>query len=366
MKRLICLLLILLLTDTYGTLVKFPRTIVPGMVTLTMGHTALTIDASGEKVGFIIPAPKTGTIEKIIFLTGNVTTGDTLKVSVQGVDLSNGDPDGTIHASGTVVVADGDDNAWKVVNVSSAVTLGQPIAIVIEYNSYVAGNIVINSNLSLSQNNAYSDIFVASWTKQARSPCVCLMYSDGGVETFNENVPALFTAVAPASNTTPDEIGNLIYFPFQCRVVGAVLNGRQSADFSFVLYDFSDNILAQTTLDGDNKQSTGDSPSFGYFTPVTLSSGTFYRITVKPTTTTAIRVYSIATSTITGHMEQLSGGTSVYYTTRADAGAWTNTATTRASVSLIVDQVHDVQGAGGEAPAGGTTVILESNWIKFE
>lgn len=67
------------------------------------------LDADGEKLAFVLPAPKTGNLAQVGFRTMIVTTGDTLKVSFQGVDEATGDPDGTPDQYRTTVIADGDD-----------------------------------------------------------------------------------------------------------------------------------------------------------------------------------------------------------------------------------------------------------------
>src|SRR5687768_9301872 len=90
----------------------------------------LTLDASGEKAGFVFPAPKTGALSKVHFFLGTVTTGETLAASLQNVDGS-GNPDGTADQSGTVAVASSDDNTWKTVTFGTtrSVTRGELLSL---------------------------------------------------------------------------------------------------------------------------------------------------------------------------------------------------------------------------------------------
>jgi hypothetical protein len=53
------------------------------------------IDATGEKYAAIIQIPKTGTISKIGFRTGTVTTSQTLRGGIETVDAATGAPTGT-------------------------------------------------------------------------------------------------------------------------------------------------------------------------------------------------------------------------------------------------------------------------------
>src|SRR5438093_3319795 len=101
-------------------------------------HVSFLIDASGEKVAFIVRAPKAGTITDIGFRLGVVTTGQTLKVSLQDVDGVTGNPDGVVDQSNTVAVADTDDELWKTVTLPGrTVVLGEVFAIVIEFNAAI-------------------------------------------------------------------------------------------------------------------------------------------------------------------------------------------------------------------------------------
>src|SRR5688572_2287311 len=73
---------------------------------------SLTLDASGEKIGWVLQAAATGAIDAIWFRTGTVTTGDTVDVRIETVDPSTGLPTGTLWSANTnvsVVIANGDD-----------------------------------------------------------------------------------------------------------------------------------------------------------------------------------------------------------------------------------------------------------------
>ena len=95
-----------------------------------------TLDAAGEKLGFIFSVGKTGNISKLVIRCGAVTTAETLKLSLQDVDLSTGEPDETEDQSGTFTPV---VNDWVEVTLGSsrAVTVGDLLAVVIEFDSTV-------------------------------------------------------------------------------------------------------------------------------------------------------------------------------------------------------------------------------------
>ena len=66
-----------------------------GTSSTTFG-TPMLLNAASEEAAGVLYAPKTGTISKIGFLTGTVTTGDTVDARMETVSAANGDPTGTL------------------------------------------------------------------------------------------------------------------------------------------------------------------------------------------------------------------------------------------------------------------------------
>lgn len=289
----------------------------PDPLQVGVGSTYEVIDSIGERLGIVMQVFTAGTIRKVHFRTGTVTTGDTIKASIQGVSVQF--PDGVIAKSGTVAVADGDDSVWKTVDLGAgtglAVTQGQWIAIVLEYDSYVAGNmrIVVSNQVARMINNGHyetSDIaapltsgslvvgssyfirtyvsdddftnvgaasnaagimFTATgttpthwahssnlgvWLKAAspQFPSISLEYSDG---TFANNMefasPFSQTPMTVSSSTNPDEVGNYFQVPYPCRAVGIWISGDLDNDVTLSLLGSDDTILSHCTMDSDNR-----------------------------------------------------------------------------------------------------------------
>lgn len=318
------------------------------------GNTVLTIDAAGERAAFVGRVQKTGNIRKIHFRLGLVTTGQTLLVSLQDVDLTTGFPDGTADQSGTVAVADTDDNSWKTCTLSAdrAVTLGDLLSIVIDWDS-TAGNLIVLSNSQVIYGNYYSVLHTASWAIQARGPIVVLEMDDGSICPMYGGYPAVPASVDTGSGSTPDEIAMYFSVPFPCRCSSVNFFGRLAGDADAILYDSDGStVLGSCSLDANLKTGTGDLSINGPFAPVALLANTAYRAAVKPTTATTMRLHYGDVS-VAAHMAALPGGTGCHWSERSDGGAWSQTATRRPAIWVTLEAFDDGAGGGGGGVIGG-------------
>ena len=86
---------------------------------------------------------------------------------------------------------------------------------------------------------------------------------------------------------------------------------------------------------------------------MTLAAGTVYRLVVKPTSATSLSVYRINAQSA-AMMDQMSGGQTMYETSRTDAGSWTNTTTQRIlGLDLFFDGFDDATGGAVETIYAG-------------
>ena len=224
--------------------------------------TGYLIDAAAEKVAFIFKIPKSGTITEIGFRTGAVTIADTLKIGLYTVDTSNNP---TTTAYGGMVAgtqATPAANTWYNVALGTncTATADDAAAVVIEFNSYVAGNLRIAAldGSSGSSGNICgfpeSKQYTASWANIAARPVFSIKYSDGSYGFIYGCYPvSAVTETAFNSSSTPDERGLKFSIPFPARLSGFWLNYRVtgvtgSADV--VLYDSDGTTVLQThTID---------------------------------------------------------------------------------------------------------------------
>jgi hypothetical protein len=328
----------------------------------------LLLDASGEKIGCVFRAPKTGTLAKVRFLTGTVTTGDTMKVSFQDVDMSTGNPDETADQYRTVSVANSDDSTWISTGLITtdgtdsggkrSVTRGDLLAIVIEFDSYVAGNLNINNTTGILDygNSTYTCLKTGgSWVKTSNTfGCFELEYDDGSLPYSDMLLPGFGAATTLASNTSPDEAALYFRFPVGVTVGGAYLYLDVDAAMDVVLYDTDGSTaLATVSLDSDVRSGTSANGTMVVFpSEIDLAANSWYFLAIKPTTTTAVG-YRRMTVRASASMDMFDLGQNAYLATRTDAGVWGATTTVRPRMSLLVTKIHDGAGGGGGVVIGG-------------
>jgi hypothetical protein len=323
---------------------------------LQSSSSALPLDGTSLRRAFILPAPRTGNLVAVHFLLGNTVTGRELLVSLQDVDPATGDPDGVVDQSGLVSVVDTDDFVWKtaVLDNPRAVVRGAPLAVVIEWSG-TAGSTNIEAGSALEVGNIYCDRYVSgSWAKSPRSPLVVLEY-EGGVTAATGGVLAGgSTAMDFNSGSSPSERALRFSLPFPVRVMGAGFFGRLTGDVDLVLYEGTTE-LASVSLDKDMKEATtADQDYHGYFAEsVELAKETVYRVGVKPTTGTNARIYVTDVSQA-GHLDGLPGGQKLHYSSRSGAGAWSDLATRRPIIYLLLE---------GFAASLAVVMVQASFWV---
>ena len=345
-----------------------PGLVIPSLVEYSSNLTASLIDAAGEKVAMICQAPKSGNIAKVRFTTGTVTTGDTVTVSLQTPNAS-GDPDGAIlgtgnSAYGSQVVLATDDNKSFLVTLTSpcAVTVGQWLAVVIEYSSYVAGNMQIVATAA-----AYSqafcipwlDTYTGTWTRTGGAVVTMFEYDDGSHAPSPAVLPfhlsgsvAIYTAVD--ADLDPHEYGNLFTVPIAMRAIGwwTSVYSTAGADYEVKLYSKTTadcDTVHTIAIDGDWGR-TLTYPIIGRFAePVSLVTGATHRITMHSTSSTGQRLYYIPVLAV-AELDALSWGQNCYGIRKSNAGAWTDINTMRYQIGIIVDQITTAAGGGGSRP----------------
>jgi len=305
----------------------------------------VVLDASGEKLGFIFRVGKTGNIEKIKFRLGNVTTGQTLKASLQNVDLANGEPDETEDQSGTVAVADGDDGDWKEVTLSSvrAVTAGDVLAAVVEFDSTVGDlelwTLALNESLIAYPSHKTG----GTWSHLVDAPLLVLTYDDGNSYFTPGVMPGVISTSTFNNTDTPDERAAIFTnFPWPAICIGAIGNIEFDGDCDIVLYEGT-TALATSSLDKDVRVGDFHSETMVIFpSEITLDRGSTYYLALKPTSATDTKLRNMF-SNIAGDLDMLEGGSNIHAATRTDAGDWTPATNQRISVALILKSIGAMQ-----------------------
>ena len=336
-------------------------------VSTAPAYANLTINTADDRVAVIFRVTKAGSIRTIYFRTGTVTTGATLDIRLETVDLGTGDPTGTLfgtNTNGACVVANGDDDVVKsaTLTADAVVAIGDLIALVIDNPDVSPGNMVLQTvGYYQGIGLPYHDFFDgATWAKGNSSPTtlVCgFEFSDGSFM----NVPGIhlagsITTHTFSSSSTPDVVGARFKLPYTCRVIGARVWSALTADMNLRLVTTAYNqgggtgILATMLMDTTVKRAASvyDFPII-FNGEVTLTKDTYYRLIAEPGASN-ISVYDMGVPSLAALDSFCSQD--FHLTTAKDPtgdGSWTNfnSGTFRAPYMGLIINGIDTGGAGG-------------------
>ena len=359
--------------------VGFPPGLIGGFIGAG-GFNNTVIDATGEKIAYVGRvwfAERTGTkaIRRVGFRFGTVVKagGSALTVSLQDVTTATGppaQPDGTPDE--TVAIANADagfaSNLWYRTNALSAdrtVTYGDLLSLVIEFDG--AGRLGADAvNIAYGANGGYFPIqsgvlFTASWANFAsRGGNSVLEFDDGTFGTLDWSNPMTgFNVHTYNSGSTPDEHAMAFTVAAEIKIDGiGVVCGPTgtSADLEIVLYAGT-SVLQTLAVDAHTVPTSGSGWIRGPIPETTLSPGTTYYISAKPTTANNIQANSIDVSDA-NHLELWSLGSAATYSTRTNAGAWAAaTSTRRLLASLRISSINEASSGGGGIPIIGGNIV---------
>lgn len=159
------------------------------------------------------------------------------------------------------------------------------------------------------------------------------------------------------SNTsTPDEYGMYFRLPTgTCstyQISGVRLGCLIAANFDVLLYDTNGTtVLASVTVDVDQQNATTHG-AYNYLfadaTLPTLTAGSYYRLVVRPSTATAMGPLQYFTFRADADKTAILGNAAdVQYTTRTDAGAWTQDTNRLFAMQAIIVALDAGTSTGG-------------------
>lgn len=313
----------------------------------------MVVDASGEKAAYIFRAPADGTITEVLFRTASITAADVM-VRVETMDESTGFPTGTLWDTDTEVAmsfSTGLTQFWRtaVLTAGATVQRGDLLAVVV---SWVAGSTAV-MGLNLTQRAfPYTALFTASWAKQnAPVPMVVLNY--GGDYYLPVGCSSGVTSASISTSTTPDEVGNLYTPLFTQRVIGLTALADFDGACQLTVYDSANTVLATTSIAPATRQGVnGGAVELALDTVIELEAGESYRLVFTPTSTTSVNVQAWVVDAAAG-LATAPGGAEFVYTSRVDAGTWSETTTQQAMIYPIIDGIEMGGGGGGRLVNGG-------------
>lgn len=312
------------------------------------------LDAAGEQFASVLQAPKTGSIRKIGFRVGTVTTATDTQVRIETVDLATGLPSGTLWAANTevtVLAASLTSNTWHTsgaLTADAVVTQGDLLAVVVVPSGTPNYNIVAPAITQQTQGFPYNAHFTTAWAKLLTNLGFAIEYSDGTYAYIPTSYP-ISTLTTTLFSNTPDlvEVGLKFQLPFAFSIAGTWMHADLDGDCESVLYDSDGTTVLRTVaVDKDVRSSAlPQAPGVWQFSSSYIGrANTFYRVVLKPTSATDLTLYR-SVYNATAHLNQLSGGTNFIYCSRINEGAWSDFPLLRPNIGVWLDGVA-VEGSG--------------------
>jgi hypothetical protein len=316
--------------------------------------TALSMNTAADYFSLMCQIPQTGTITGMKFATGSVNTGCTLTATIEGI--VDAKPDGVLYdanATGTVVVANTDDNVTKTVTFAGNVsaTRGDFVAIRLTPSTGTPTAMQIRTQTTLFTSGFPYTQYYASATNTWSQAMMCysLVYDTGDVTPYGVTFNNVNANVSISSSTTPDEAGIKLTAPYSASVMGLfwrVTTGSNAQDVDLILYDEDDNVLASQSFSKEYFETAStninNTVKLLLDANVAIKKGRVYRVVLKPTTTTT---WTNMFQTINNPEIQWDGDANAVYTTRTNAGAWTDDSTKIAPLGMIIDQIYQPGGS---------------------
>lgn len=324
------------------------------------------LDAAGEQFASVVQAPTTGSIRKIGIPIGTVTTATDTQVRIETVDLATGFPTGTLWAANTEVTLPAASivtNTWVLtaaLTADAVVTQGDIFAIVMAPSGTPSYNVYAPYVTQQTQGFPYNAHFTASWAALVTNMGFGLEYSDGTYAYIPGSYPfSSFTAQTYNNASATDERALKFRFPFAFSMKGIWVHMDLDGDFDVVLYD-SDGTTVRRTLAVDKELRSGTASRSPFFFAFSASytglANTFYRVSIRPSTTTDLTLNLMLFST-SAILNQLSGGSDISYSSRVDAGAWADQPLWRNVMGIWLDGVA-IEGSGQRGGGQYTPVLL--------
>lgn len=340
------------------TIVNFGPAYCPELVSFAAAATPslnnITLNASGDKYGAVLRVRKAGDIHRIGLLVGTtVTSAVDLDVRIETV--SSQVPSGSLWATntnGTIAAGSVTTSTFVYATLTADATVAVGDLIGISVVAAGSPNLtlsrLITNGTVLSQMPYMVDGSTGTYSASGNFPIFAIEYSDGSYayEPYLWPISAINTHTFN-SGSTPDELAIKFQFAAPTRVCGGWVAIDLDNTIDVVLYDNNgSSVLQSVSLTNSGRESTsGASPYLFFFTPQTLSASTNYYLAFKPGASN-FTIYSHDVPSAAA-LDQMGGGQSMYYSSRADAGSWSDTATRRLFAGLLIDGIDD--GSGGAA-----------------
>ncbi len=332
-----------------------------------------TVNASGEGTAVVCFVPVSGVVDRVGFELSAVTNANAstqITVALQTVDLTNGDPTGTLYdtangqwqKTGSAIIS----NGWNWFdftggdgNGAATVAKGDLVAIVIEMTTLGGADIFDVEMTSISTWGRKTFPYSTNNTGAGYVPSVT-----GGANAVLEYasttyhpMPELAGVGFHVNNTASLERGIRFRVPFKCRMSGFVPqafrpNASQTTTVFHLMADATapggTRLASSPTIEDDVGGGVGSYQRQGYVrfgSPVELVAGTWYRLVHTPAGgNSIIQKIPVASNAV---LTQVFGTTDFYWTQDDTASGWTDETDQFCTFFPVFDQLDDGAGGGG-------------------
>ena len=328
-----------------------------GGITSTVGLVA------AGKVGFIFRAPKTGSIDRLVWYAGTATGSPTVDVRLETV--SGASPSGTLFGTNTNIVTGtvaSNTEYESTLTSAASVTRGQLVGLALAYASGTSIGIGVDSSWSqVYSSHNYPQINTAgTWSiVGSRNMRALLRYSDATY--FSPNIEGVSYGTSSLSSFfTSGERGIRFRLPYAARIAGFWMNFDVRNDITVNLYADATApggtaLLAKQITSASLVQAGGANQHF-FDASLTLSANTWYRLVTAFTGATGTR-FSLVSY---GSSDRRNAIVKDQYYTESSGGSWVDTTTQCPPIGVVLDGLDDGASGGGgggiffrPGPSGG-------------
>jgi len=338
-----------------------------------------SLDAVEECVGCVIRFTKSGTLRRIGFRTGTVVAGYTLKVSIETVASTVGQPMATTNAGKTLYVANAESaditsditaNTINYVEINGStgvsVTAGDLATVTFRLIATTGGGLI---NLRVATSTLGSEITTAydgtmyfatylgsSWTTSALTPLLLLVYSDGFDKSLPLQRPCNANNLTYNSGSTYPYTGIKVSYPFKTRVYGFRFYCDLDGDADLIVYDSDEYTVLAGPISLSNLQRSSTSARWVtviFSSKLTFNANTPYRVIIlaKTTTSVVLNNWTAVDDVSYSGYEAFPEGNTVCLTQRATAPSsgshvWVD-GNDKPHCQMLIDGIEASAGGGG-------------------
>ena len=332
------------------TIVACDRTLANYLATTTTGAISSAALVASGKIGFNFQAPKTGTIDGILWRSGAAVGSPTLDVRLETVGTQS--PSGTLFGANTNVVTGtvaSNTDYESTPTAGASVTQGDFLSMVWAHNSGTSIQIALASLAASSMQLNLPQISTAGTYSliAGRLPYAALRFSDGTYCPIAAGGVAYGIGSTISAYTT-GERGVRFRLPYTARVSGFWASFDPDVDCTVNLY-------ADATAPGGTAirslsiatnrfiQKNAVVSQFNFSSSVTLAADTWYRLVGVPSGSPGIRFVintipsaSYAAAVATDH-----------FLTESSGASWVDTTTVLPQIGVVIDGLDNGAGGGG-------------------